>query len=151
MDITISLINGIYSAQIVNGDFLQDDGLSSAVLDSLLTDRRAEDDDILPDPSDPNKRGFWYDTVAIEPDDRQGSRRWLLDRSKQTDPVLRDEEAYAIEALQWMVEDNVATSIEAAAQWEDSTTLLLTVLINLTTGGTYEQQIQVQIGVNDAA
>ena len=75
----------------------------------------------------------------------------MLDRSKQIDSVLRDEEAYAIEALQWMVEDNVATSIEATAEWEDSTTLLLTVLINLTTGGTYELKIQVQIGVNDAA
>lgn len=151
MDISVSLINGIYSAQIFEGDLLQDDGLSSAILDSLLTDRRAEEDDILPDSSDSNKRGFWYDTVASEQDDKQGSRRWLLDREKQTDRVLRSEEAFAKEALNWMIEDDVATSIEATAEWESSTALLLNIIINLTTGGTYEQQIQVQIGVANAA
>ena len=62
-------------------DLQGDDGLLTALLISLFTDRRAHDDDPLPDervgvPSD--MRGWWGDYFETERPDPIGSRLWLL-------------------------------------------------------------------------
>ena len=45
------------------GDLVAEGSLRTAVILSLFLDRRAEDDDILPNGSD-DRRGWWADTVA---------------------------------------------------------------------------------------
>jgi len=100
---------------IRGGDLAAEDGLTTAVVLSLFLDRRAEADDILPDGSgDP--RGWWADTVAPAADgDRVGSRLWLLHREKQLSEVLRRVRTYAAEALQWLVDDGVARTVDVEA------------------------------------
>lgn len=94
---------------------IEDDGLQTAVIISLFTDRRANDDDVLPgDASD--KRGWWADAFPIVPDDRIGSRLWLLNREKQLQSVLNRAQEYAQEALQWMLDDGIAGSVICTAQ-----------------------------------
>lgn len=93
-------------------DLATDRGLQTAVLISLFTDRRAEDDD-MPPSGDPNdRRGWWGDQFAEVEGDRIGSRLWLLDRSKNTSETVRRAKEYVLEALAWMIEDKVVSSID---------------------------------------
>lgn len=101
---------------LVAGPSLQaDDGLRTAVVLSLFTDRLAGADDALPD-ANAGRRGWWGDAYAAVPGDLIGSRLWLLARSKQLPQVLRAAELYASEALQWLVDDGVASAVDVQAE-----------------------------------
>jgi phage gp46-like protein len=91
------------------------DGLESAVLLALFTDRRAEASDTLPD-SETDRRGWWGDAEPVVEGDRIGSRLWLLAREKETQAVVTRAEEYAREALQWLVDDLVAEKVEVTAE-----------------------------------
>lgn len=79
------------------GDLVAENTLRTAVILSLFLDRRADDDDVLPNGSN-DRRGWWADTVApmteygigggLASGDRIGSRLWLLSREKQLAGVL---------------------------------------------------------------
>lgn len=92
-----------------------DDGLATAVVLSLFTDRLANADDDLPGPTS-GRRGWWGDTYAEQQGDLIGSRLWLLARSKQLPAVLLLAEQYAKEALQWLLEDGVASAVDVTAE-----------------------------------
>jgi len=92
----------------------EDDGLESAVIISLFTDRRADTDDDIPDGT-LEKRGWWGDDFNDDAADRIGSRLWLLSREKQLPEVLNRARQYAEEALRWLIDDGVAESVEVAA------------------------------------
>ena len=106
-------------------DLLSEQGLHTAVLLSLFTDRRAEPGDVLPT-AEQDRRGWWADDV-----DKIGSRLWLLARSKKTPDVLSRAEGYTREALQWLLDDSVLTKIDVVADWLSKwgTGLLLTVTL----------------------
>jgi phage gp46-like protein len=93
----------------------EDDGLETAVILSLFTDRRAEDDDIIPDGT-ADRRGWWADAWPEIAGDRIGSRLWLLSREKQRREVLNRAREYAREALAWLVADGIARAIEVEAE-----------------------------------
>ena len=101
---------------IVDEDLESESGLETAVIISLFTDRRARDDDELPDHNNSDKRGWWGDLVAEVADDQIGSRLWLLERAKTTENVLVKAKEYATEALSWMIEDGVAKGIVVEAE-----------------------------------
>lgn len=94
----------------------EDDGLQTAVIISLFTDRRARADDALPGAED-DRRGWWADAYPEVAGDEIGSRLWLLARAKQTDETLNRARDYALEALQWLVEDGVASTVNVTATW----------------------------------
>lgn len=94
---------------------VEDAGLDTAVIISLFSDRRANDDDVLPGDLN-DKRGWWADAFPIAPGDRIGSRLWLLNREKQLQSVLDRAQEYAEEALQWMLDDGVASSVVCTAK-----------------------------------
>lgn len=110
-------------------DLVRDDGLETAVILSLYTDRRADDGDVLPD-GGTDRRGWWGDAVPPVEGDRIGSRLWLLSREKEADQALRRAEEYAREALQWLVDDRVAERVEVAAEIPESGRLALNVVIH---------------------
>lgn len=110
---------------VTGNDLLRDDGLDTAVLVSLFTDRRADDSDVLPyDNAD--RRGWWGDALA---DDRIGSRLWLLGREKERQAVLGLAKSYALEALQWLIDDKVAESVAVTAEFTKPGMLGLQVVI----------------------
>jgi phage gp46-like protein len=103
------------------GDVLRGNDLSTAVMLSLFTDRRANDDDAIPDQTtDP--RGWWADALDGE---KYGSRLWLLDSARNLSETLRLAEDYAREALAWLVSDGVAKSVDVAATAGDCDGVLL--------------------------
>lgn len=92
-------------------DLSGDHDLKTAVLVSLFTDRRAEDDDVLPEEG-ASKRGWWADVFGVVGDGRRiGSRLWLLQREKQLNEVVNRAREYCKEALQWLVDDGVASDV----------------------------------------
>ena len=77
-----------------NNDIETHEGLETAILLSLFTDRG----------------GWWGDPVL-------GSRLYLLARSKREQSVLSQAVDYAVEALSWLVEDRVASSVNVSAEF----------------------------------
>jgi phage gp46-like protein len=108
-------------------DLLTDEGMDTAVVLSLFTDALASEDDVLPDITEGDRRGWWADTNARE--GPLGSRLWLLSREKQTETVRARAEFYTREALQWMLDDNVADQITASAEWRQMGVLTIAVYI----------------------
>lgn len=130
------------------GDLVAEDSLRTAVILSLFLDRRANDDDILPNDSD-DRRGWWADTVAPMTDygigggsasrDHIGSRLWLLSREKQLAGVLERARHYAEEALTWLVEDGVATAVQVTATNPRQGWLVLEVTVTLSDTSEYRE------------
>ncbi len=152
----IVLENGMIDLALGPKGLLAEETLESAIYISLLTDRRARADDRLPyeAPSSlipPDRRGWCGDALANIEGDRIGSRLWLLSREKVTEETRRRAIAYCREALQWMLEDNVATAIDVEAEWNTQEQIpgRLDVLIGITLpDGAYETySLTLPIGV----
>lgn len=120
----------IASADVVvaENDLVRDDGLDTAVIVSLFTDRRAEGSDVLADRTT-DRRGWWGDALPIVSDDKFGSRLWLLSREKQQPAVLDRAREYALEALQWLLDDKVAERVDVVTEFTRPGMLGLQVVI----------------------
>jgi phage gp46-like protein len=102
----------LYADMRIDGyELLRDPGFESEVLILLFTDRRASEDDKLPNASD-TRRGWWGDQFL---DESLGSRLWLLSRANNTDETARLAEQYTVEALNVMVKNGEADSVSAVA------------------------------------
>lgn len=137
MDMTIDIDN--WDITLDGADIASDAGLRSAVLVSLFTDRRAEEDDAV----EGDHRGCWSDILEPVAGDRIGSRLWLLDRAKETAATLRDAKRYAEEALQWLVDDGHATGVTVTAWPERPGLLALRVVITLPDGSEFSDVFEV--------
>ena len=126
---------GVYDATIdpVTRDLVMTQGLGSALLISLFSDRRARADEV----AEPLKRRGWIgDVVADDPDDRHGSGIWLYEQRRVLPEVASGVRLEAEAALQWMVQDGLATSVSATVTADPANrTTLLNVEITNTTAG----------------
>lgn len=104
---------------IAGDDFEADDGLETAVLLSLFTGAAG---------------GWWGDAIPDIAGDTFGSKLYELDRSKDLPAVLQRAPVLAQEALAWLVEDGVASSVTATAEslpyGDGRSVLALTISIN---------------------
>ena len=100
---------------IIGGDLATEEGLQGAVLLSLFADARARADDVLPYEG-ADRRGWWGDVAADEADDRIGSRLWLLSREKLTTTVLARAREYALESVEWLLRDGVASAVDVETE-----------------------------------
>lgn len=116
-DIALKIEGQNFNIGLVDGDVEQDGGLETAVILSLFTNRRVSDEE-LPQ-GETNKQGYWADKYSNVDGDKHGSRLWTLARSKRLTETLRRAEDYAKESLNWLIEDGVATSITATANFID--------------------------------
>jgi phage gp46-like protein len=108
-------------------DLERDDGLETAVIISLFTDRRASAEQIPPEYPQDDLRGYWGDITNASASDQTGSLLWLLAREKETPQTLSRAEQYCREALAWMIEDLVSTRIEVTASYYSRGWMLLVV------------------------
>jgi phage gp46-like protein len=128
-DMTIT-VNGVESTMLD-----QEDNLVRAVVISLFTWRRANAQDVV----EGERMGFWGD--AAEPpaaNDRIGSRLWLLAREKVLNSTFNRAREYALEALQWLLDDGVASRVEVLAERYGVNGLALTCTIYRVDGGNVE-------------
>lgn len=106
------------------GDLVLDLGLGSAVLRSLFTDARASADELERwGGGDP--RGWWGSDEA----DEWGSTLWLLSREKATQETRARAEGAARAALEWLIDDGVAESVEVTAAYPERGQLSLEVRV----------------------
>lgn len=92
--------------------------LETAVVLSLFTDRRCPADHPLAWLADGDPRGWWGDVVDVRADLGEqplGSLLWLLERAPLDGETAMWAEAFAIEALQPLVDQKAASKIEAVA------------------------------------
>lgn len=96
-----------------DGSLEADEDLATAVIVSLFSDRLADASDKLPPGSD-DRRGWWGDTdlQRLNPGDLLGSRLWLLDRHTSDAKLPLVAKGYILEALQWLLDDGVAASVD---------------------------------------
>jgi len=95
---------------VAQGDLATGDDLQTAIFISLFSDRQARPDD---DFEGDDRRGWWGDTGSDYP---IGSRIWLLRRQKLTIAVANKAIDYAVEALQWLIDDGVIASLSVNSQ-----------------------------------
>ena len=103
----ISILSGS-DIEYKNGDLVREEGLVTAVLISLYTDRRASKDDEIDNQND--KRGWWGD-LAPETGDRIGSKLWQYERSTSSQSNITKIKQAIENCLQWMIDDGVAKKI----------------------------------------
>lgn len=108
-------------------DLERDEGLETAVIISLFTDRRASAEQIPPEYPQDDLRGYWGDITNASANDQTGSLLWLLAREKQLPHTLSRAEQYCREALAWMIDDLVSTKIEVAASYYSRGWMLLVI------------------------
>jgi phage gp46-like protein len=115
-------------------DLQRDDGLETAVIISLFTDRRASAEQIPPEYPQDDLRGYWGDITNASASDQTGSLLWLLAREKELPQTLSRAEQYCREALAWMIDDLVSTRVEVTASYYSRGWMLLVIDIYRPTG-----------------
>lgn len=99
--------------QVAAGQLVGGSDLETAVLVSLFTDRVVSPEEI---PPGADRRGWWGDTYREQP---IGSRLWTLARRAKSNAtvLLADAKDMCIEALNWMIGDGVAASLQVQTYW----------------------------------
>lgn len=129
-DLSIMWKDGEGDVVSLDSALLTDDSLTNAIVISLFTDARVD-----------NQRGWWGNDFNQneERQEEMGSRLWTLARSKQLADVLDDAQAYAEQALQWLIDDGNALAIDVMATNPEQSVLLLSVVVTLPNGQTEQR------------
>lgn len=113
------------------GQLDETQALVTAVIIAICSDRRALDADILPNPSDDDRRGWWGDTDAasIWGGWPIGSRLWLLEREKITDSnasqgsTIARVQMYIYECLQQFIANKIVSRVQVDVTRSDIQTI----------------------------
>ena len=128
-DLSIMWKDGEGDVVSLDSALLTDNSLTNAIVISLFTDARVD-----------NQRGWWGNDFN-QNEERQvemGSHLWTLARSKQLADVLDDAQAYAEQALQWLIDDGHALAIDVIATNPEQF-VLLSVVVTLPNGQTEQR------------
>lgn len=115
-------------------DFETTDGLESAIVVSVFSDRRAYKDEV----GDPMRRRGWIgDLVSEVPGDLHGSGLWLYEQSRLTQEVVTGVRQEAEQCLEWMIQEDLVVSVSAAVASDPvKRQLRLVITTSSPTGGT---------------
>ncbi|MCX8659610.1 phage GP46 family protein [Gilliamella sp. B2772] len=98
--------------------------LYRALIISLFTWRRKNTSDDSDHPY-----GWWGDSYPSIANDKIGSRLYLLARSKLNNQTANFAKIYIKEAVQWMINDGLASRIDVSVKRIDLTVLVATINI----------------------
>ena len=107
------------------------DDLQTAALISLFTDQTASPDDALPASMSHDPRGWWADTYEA---DQIGSKLWQVFNRPTSQDTLNFARDAATQALQWMIEDGVASAVSVTPSWLGRGGLRLDIIITEPSG-----------------
>ena len=113
----------------------REDLLRRSVTISLFTWRRAGPDDPV---DDSDRQGWWGDCVPSLAGDQIGSRLWLLARRTLVAQTLQDAQAYAEEALAWLLDDQIVTAVTVTVERQGNDRMNLRVTLTEQNGETLE-------------
>ena len=109
--------------------------LRRSVTISLFTWRRAGPDDPV---DDSDRKGWWGDCVPSVAGDQIGSRLWLLARRTLVADTFKDAQAYAEEALAWLLDDQIVTAVTVTAERQGNDRMNLRITLTEQNGETLE-------------
>jgi len=109
---------------VVTSSMAAKDALARAVMISLFTWKRANKDDVTE-----GQRMGWFGDATTDDNDKIGSRLWLLARAKLTQTTIARAREYALESLQWLIKDGVASRVEVFSERLGIEALALTVQV----------------------
>ena len=127
---------------LAKSDLQGDSTLYTAVLVSLFTDRVAEPYEELP-AGELDRKGWWGDFLDESPQSayggkiqatkarKLGSKLWLLRREKQLSSVVLRAEQYASDALAWMLEDKLVSSVSVKGSIARNGVLALSISLGI--------------------
>ncbi len=96
-----------------NGDFEVDEGLTTTLLVSILTDARAEPSEV----SLARARRGWLGNLNFPTDGRRlGGKLWLIEQERRTTAALNKANDFTQKSLNWFVEDDIAKSVEVTGE-----------------------------------
>jgi phage gp46-like protein len=133
MDISL-----LWDAPNARGDFAMSgaglaigNDLESAILISLFTDQVSDPADILPPDEQRDPRGWWADTYE---QDQIGSRLWQAFWRIRNQDTLNWARDTATRALQWLIDDGVASAVDVVPQFYGSGGLALRIAVTRASG-----------------
>lgn len=98
---------------IENGQIKFENGLETAVMISLFSDRYVSPENL---PSGINEsRGWWADDVISDDGDLIGSELWIYERGKITPQTANQMRDAAKASLDWMLESGLAKSVNVTS------------------------------------
>ena len=121
-----------FDIQVEIDDLTSEEGLRTAIIISLFSDRRVETEELPIE--EKSRRGWFGDLFAENSGDLIGSRLWLLKRAKATEENRNLAEDYAQEALQWLIDDGIASSVDVSANYDSNKALALTCVLTKPNG-----------------
>lgn len=98
---------------IEDGDLKADNGLETAMLISLFSDRRVTKEELPP--SETDQRGWWADEISEPLDDKIGSILWTTERSKITEGVSNQIRDAVRDSLAWLLEEGIAETVDVTS------------------------------------
>lgn len=134
-DINLVFASGSGDIAISNGDISTADDLGTAVLVSLFSDARVSSSEGTAQ-GDP--RGFWGDDADDEDTYPTGSLLWTLEGKTIINQTLIDAKKYCEDALEWMVRDEIAKSIDVIVTRTGLETLEIGIVIHRPNDQTYK-------------
>jgi len=115
-----------YDIEVENGDFVIDDGLETALIVSLLSDRRADESQVV---QPEFRRGWIGDLVANLIGYKFGSHIWLSEQSRLTQETLNSVQDAAEKSLDWMLSSGLILKVVAKASVTSSSSILLNITV----------------------
>lgn len=103
---------GYWDISFEDGDYKQTSFLDTAILMSLLIDKRASKSEV---PSLQLRRGWWGNKVGDYPNYEIGSKLWLLSQSRLTQETLNLLKTYSYDCLTWLIDDGYVDRVETNA------------------------------------
>ncbi|MEZ5709735.1 MAG: phage GP46 family protein [Blastomonas sp.] len=122
---------------VTGGALTLDMGMRTAILISLFSDARAPDGAALPEES-ADRRGWWGDDFG-EAGDQTGSLLWLISRAKITAQTLNQARNAALGALQWLIDDGIASRIDVTVEAQQGQRLAIGVVLERPEGPARER------------
>ncbi len=107
-------------------DLLGAVNLRTSIGISILTDRRTDSNDTIP-----NAGGWAGDAIRREGRDLLGSKLWLLHREKTLDVNLIRAKQFVEESLQWLLDDNVARVVTATVTYLSKPKGIMTIVVDV--------------------
>ena len=105
MDAVLIKKNGFFDFELDdNGDIKTEDFFDTSLIYSLFGERRASSDEVV----EPQLRRGWIGNGDFE----NGSKLWLFSQARLTRENLNRIQDEAKNALQWLIDDELAVSID---------------------------------------
>lgn len=138
---------------VFNDGVVQEETFETLVLTSLLTNRRADPEDILPfayksqQGSLSDDRQGWVGDILDNRGRKLGSKLWLLDQELAIEDTRKRAIEYVRQCLKWMKDDGYVSDIKINYVWPDANRLDLDVKLTMANGEILTLRVNYETGV----